>query len=138
MKHLLLLSLLFAAPFLHAEKNEWDTQATQLYSNASSYQFYSTFELLNELLKNEWNESIYERTMLYLGYDMLGMKKFKEKHSGDPIWEPWFEEKIEFQIETLELLHPLIEKKRSGEALSDEDLKLLSEQRERIRQKLLK
>ncbi|ADE56118.1 hypothetical protein [Coraliomargarita akajimensis] len=133
----LLLSLLFVTPFLHAKENEWDTQATQLYSNASSYQFYSTFELLNELLKNEWNESIYERTMLYLGYDMLGMKKFKENHSGHSLWEPWFEEKIEFQTEILELLHPLIEKKRSGKTLSEEDLQLLSKQRERIQQKLL-
>ena len=123
---------IFIAPFLNAKENEWNTQAAQIYSNASSFQFYYTFELLSELLKNEWDENAYKGMMYHLGVDMLGIKKFREKTSGDPIWESCFQEKLDFQEETLELLYPLVEKKRNGKTLSNKDLEFLSEQKVQI------
>jgi hypothetical protein len=123
-----LLAFLVISSFLSATATadeNWQTHSTQLYSNASSYQFYATFQVFRNLLESEWNEETYEKMMYYQAMDLQSLSKFKEKFEGDKIWGPWFEKKLMFQKRILDQLHPLIEKKQKGQKMEAEEIEQL-------------
>ena len=124
---------------LHAEtEGDWQTKATQIYSNASSFQFYTTFTVIRQLLESEWDKALYQRVMFYLMTDMQGLSAYERKFADDERWGSWFEEKIKFQKEILTQLEPLVETKRSGGGMTAEDLARLTEMDAAIISQLLK
>jgi len=116
----------------------WETESIHIYSNASSYQFYATFVLIRDMLKEEWNEDLYQRLMHYQSMDLSGMSQYEKKFEDDKIWGAWFAKKLAFQNEVISQLNPLIEKKRKGQSLEKENLKLLKSLESQISETLLK
>ena len=135
----LALLLMATVSFVNAETNSPPVCIDpQIYSNASSSQSYATFELVRQLLENNWNEKLYQQFMYYEGTNWEGIERTQKQFVNDKVWGPWFKKKLAFQKKIYKELNPLVEKKRKGEDMSKEDLTLLSEIHTRIYEQLVK
>ena len=103
----------------------------------ASVQFATHFELIDRMLRGEWDEKTYQRFSLYDGVVHEVIKKYANTYQNDADWGPFLKERAELQLRILEHLQPLIVKRQTGKRLSDKELAWLTATNREIREKLL-
>jgi hypothetical protein len=103
----------------------------------ASVQFATHFELIDRMLRGEWDEKTYQRFSLYDGVVHEVIKKYANTYQNDAVWGPFLKERVELQLRILEHLKPLIVKRQAGKRLSDKELAWLTATNREIREKLL-
>ena len=103
----------------------------------ASVQFATHFELIDRMLRGDWDEKTYQRFSLYDGAVHEVIKKYANTYQNDAVWGPFLKERVELQLRILEHLKPLIVKRQAGKRLSDKELAWLTATNREIREKLL-
>lgn len=138
MKLILTLALILASG-LSAEElaRKHSRVGLQEITAISSAQFYTNFALIRTMLEGTWNEKRFEQFSYYDGMNLNLMIEYQKEWKDDEIWGPFLEKKVKIQKSVYERLNPLIEKKRSGSEISDDDLEILEELDELISKELI-
>ena len=103
----------------------------------ASVQFATHFELIDRMLRGDWDEKTYQRFSLYDGMVHEVIKKYANAYQDDAVWGPFLKQRVELQLRILEHLKPLIVKRQAGKRLSDKELAWLAATNREIREKLL-
>ena len=103
----------------------------------ASVQFATHFELIDRMLRGDWDEKTYQRFSLYDGVVHEVIKKYANTYQDDAVWGPFLKQQAELQLRILEHLQPLIVKRQTGKRLSDKELAWLTATNREIREKLL-
>lgn len=103
----------------------------------ASVQFATHFELIDRMLRGDWDEKTYQRFSLYDGIVHEVIKKYANTYQDDAVWGPFLKQRVELQLRILEHLQPLIVKRQAGKRLSDKELAWLAATNREIREKLL-
>ena len=103
----------------------------------ASVQFATHFELIDRMLRGDWDEKTYQRFSLYDGMVHEVIKKYANAYQDDAVWGPFLKQRVELQLRILEHLKPLIVKRQAGKRLSDKELAGLAATNREIREKLL-